>query len=76
VPPVRTSLAKNPFFQNNRFIKMSLDNADQWWTPPYDYKHWTNFQDKIPPFWQEALREKITPAQFNQIGAKLLRGQS
>jgi hypothetical protein len=76
VPPVRKSLAQNAFFQNNRFIKMSLDASDQWWTPPYEHKHWTNFQDKIPPYWQEVLREKITPAQFNQIGAKLLRGQS
>lgn len=75
VPPVRKSLAKNPFFQNDRFIKMGLDNSDQWWTPPYEHKYWANFQDKIPPYWQEVLREKITPTQFNQIGAKLLRGE-
>ena len=75
VPPVRKSLSKNPFFQNNRFIKLGLDSTDQWWTPPYEHKHWANFQDKIPPFWQEVLREKITPAQFNQTGAKFLRGQ-
>ena len=76
VPPVRYSLAKNPFFQNNRFIKLGLDNSDQWWTPPYDYKHWTNFQDKIPPYWQETLREKITVKEFHAQGAKFLRGQA
>ncbi len=75
VPPVRKSLAKNEYFQNNRFIKYSLDKSDQWWTPPYENANWSNFQDKIAPFWQEVLREKITPAQFNQQGAKFLRGE-
>ncbi len=76
VPPVRKSLAQRPFFQDNRFIKMSLDHVDTWWTPPYDHPHWTNFQDKIAPFWQEAVRGNITPAQFNQQGAKFLRGEA
>ena len=75
VPPVRKSLASHKTFQDNRFIKLGLDNSDQWWTPPYEHPHWTNFQDKIAPFWQEVLQEKITPAQFNQIGARMLRGQ-
>jgi len=76
VPPVRTSLAKRPVFQDNRFIRMSLDHLDTWWTPPYSHPHWTNFQDKIPPYWQEAVKGNITAAQFNQQGAKLLRGEA
>jgi multiple sugar transport system substrate-binding protein len=75
VPPVRKTLAQNEYFQNNRFIKFGLDNSDQWWTPPYENANWANFQDKIAPFWQEVLREKITPTQFNQQGAKFLRGE-
>ena len=76
VPPVRKSAAQNAFFQNNRFIKMSLNESDTWWTPPYEWKNWANFQDKIPPYWQEALREKITVKQFHEQGAKFLRGQA
>ncbi len=76
VPPVRKSTAQDPFFQNNRFIKMSLDNASTWWAPPYEFKNWANFQDKIPPFWQEALREKISVKQFHAQAAKFLRGQA
>jgi hypothetical protein len=44
--------------------------------PPYDNKNWTNFQDKIPPYWQETLREKISVKDFHVQGAKLLRGQA
>lgn len=76
VPPVRTSLSKRPVFQDNRFIRMSLDHLDTWWTPPYAHPHWTNFQDKIPPYWQEAVKGNITAAQFNQQGAKFLRGEA
>jgi len=76
VPPVRKSVAQRDFFQNDRFIKMSIEHSDQWWTPPYDAPTWTNFQDKIAPYWQEALAGKITAAQFNQTGAKLLRGEA
>lgn len=75
VPPVRKSLSSAKVFQDNRFIKLGLDHSNTWWTPPYEHPHWTNFQDKIAPFWQEVLQEKITPAQFNQIGARMLRGQ-
>lgn len=76
VPPVRKTIAQNAFFQNDRFIKMSLAESDTWWTPPYHHKHWTNMQDKIAPYWQEALREKITPKQFNEQAAKFMRGQA
>ncbi len=76
VPPVRKSASANPVFQENRFIKFGLDNVNTWWTPPYENKNWANFQDKIPPYWQEVLREKITPKQFNEQGAKFLRGQA
>ena len=76
VPPVRKSTSKEPFFQDNRFIKMSLDEQDTWWMPPYAHKHWTNFQDKIPPYWQETLRQKISVKEFHAQAAKLLRGQA
>jgi multiple sugar transport system substrate-binding protein len=70
VPPVRKSVSQHPTFQNNRFIKLGLAESDTWWTPPYEFKNWTNFQDKIAPFWQETLREKITVTQFHQQAAK------
>ena len=54
---------------------LGLDESATWWTPPYEFKNWTNFQDKIAPFWQETLREKMTVTQFHQQGAKFLRGQ-
>jgi multiple sugar transport system substrate-binding protein len=76
VPPVRKSAAKNEAFQKNRFIKFGLDEANTWWTPPYEHKNWANFQDKIPPYWQEVLREKITPKQFNEQAAKFMRAQA
>ena len=76
VPPVRKSIAKAEIFQNNRFIKMSLAESDTWWMPPYEHKYWANFQDKIPPYWQETLREKITVKEFHAQGAKFLRGQA
>ena len=75
VPPVRKSLSQHPTFQNNRFIKLGRSESDTWWTPPYEHKNWTNFQDKIAPYWQETLREKITVTQFHQQAAKFLRGQ-
>lgn len=76
VPPVRKSASLDPFFQNNRFIKLGLDRVSEWWTPPYEFKNWANFQDKIPPYWQECLREKITVKDFHVQGAKFLRGQA
>lgn len=76
VPPVRKSLAGAAPFQDNRFIKMSLEESDTWWTPPYYDENWTNFQDKIAPYWQETLGEKMTPKEFNEIGARLLRGEA
>jgi multiple sugar transport system substrate-binding protein len=75
-PPMRKSLAQNEVFQKNRFIKQTVEWADTWWSPPYHHEHWANFQDRIAPYWQEALRETITPAQFCQQGAKLLRGEA
>ncbi len=76
VPPVRKSTAQNQAFQNNRFIKFGLDESKTWWTPPYEHKNWANSQDKIPPYWQEVLRKKITPKQFNEQAAKFMRGQA
>jgi ABC-type glycerol-3-phosphate transport system substrate-binding protein len=76
VPPVRKSMFNNPAFENNRFIKMSLAESDTWYMPPYYQKNWANFQDKIPPYWQETLRQKITARDFHVQGAKFLRGQA
>jgi multiple sugar transport system substrate-binding protein len=76
VPPVRKSFFNNAAFENNRFIKMSLAESNTWYMPPYYAKNWANFQDKIPPYWQEALRQKITVRDFHVQGAKFLRGQA
>ena len=75
-PPIRRSLAQNEAFQNNRFIKQTVDWAETWWSPPYYAEYWANFQDRIAPYWQEALRQTITPEQFCMEGAKLLRGEA
>lgn len=76
VPPVRKSMFNNPAFEGNRFIQMSLADSKTWYMPPYYQKNWANFQDKIPPYWQETLRQKITVRQFHEQGAKFLRGQA
>lgn len=74
--PVRRSISDDPAFTNNRFFKIAIDNSDSWWFPPFSWKHWINYQTKIAPYWQEALREQLTPAQFQQKGAALLRGEA
>ena len=76
MPPVRKSFFNNAAFENNRFIKMSLAESNTWYMPPYYNKNWANFQDKIPPYWQEALRQQITVRDFHVQGAKFLRGQA
>lgn len=75
-PPCRKSIANHPTFQQNRFVKLCIDAADTYWTPAYSHQHWANFQDRIAPFWQECLRGQITPTQFHQKGAQLLRGEA
>jgi multiple sugar transport system substrate-binding protein len=76
VPPCRKSLSTNAVFQDNRFIKLSIDSQSTWWSPPYEHDHWANFQDRIAPYWQEALSETITPEEFCKQGAALLRGEA
>jgi multiple sugar transport system substrate-binding protein len=76
VPPVRKSFFNNPAFENNRFIKMSVAESNTWYMPPYYQKNWANFQDKIPPYWQETLSKKISVRDFHVQGAKFLRGQA
>ena len=71
VPPVRKSFFNNPAFENNRFIKMSLAESNTWYMPPYYQKNWANFQDKIPPYWQEALRQKITVRAVPRAGRQV-----
>src|SRR4029079_13547042 len=74
--PVRKSIAAEDFYQNNRFFKLALANSDNWWMPPCSHKNWANYQDKLAPSWQQALRQEITVTQFHQQGAKFLRGQA
>jgi hypothetical protein len=31
------------------------------------------YQDRIAPYWQQALRQEITPKQWNEQAAKFLR---
>ena len=74
--PVRHSLNQEPIVQNNRFFKVAAANAEHWWRPPYHAEHWTNYQDKIAPFWQQALRQEITVRDFHVQAAKYMRGQA
>jgi multiple sugar transport system substrate-binding protein len=74
--PVRKSRAADPAIEANRFFKLAMANAANWWTPPFSSKNWANYQDKIAPYWQQALRQEITAAQWNAQAAKLLRGQA
>ena len=73
--PVRKSLAAEPAIQDNRFFKVAMSQAANWWMPPFAHKNWTNYQDKIAPYWQQALREEISPKQFHEQAARFLRGQ-
>ena len=73
--PVRKSLAEEPAIQNHRFFKVAINSAANWWMPPFAHKNWTNYQDKIAPYWQQALRQEITAAGFHQQAAKFLRGE-
>ncbi len=74
--PVRKSLGENAVFQNNRFFKTAIDNSDKWWMPPFSWKNWTNYQDKIAPYWQQVLRQEITVQQFQDQAAKFLSGDA
>jgi multiple sugar transport system substrate-binding protein len=74
--PVRKSLAAEPAFQDNRFFKVAIANAVNWWTPPFARKNWTDFQDTIGPYWQQALRQEITAKGFHDRAAKFLRGEA
>jgi multiple sugar transport system substrate-binding protein len=72
--PIRKSLSASPAIQSNRFFKVAIGQAEHWWTPPFAAKNWATYQNKIAPYWQQALRQEITPTQWNQQAAKLLRG--
>ena len=76
VPPVRKSVSQQPGIPEQPLHQARRSpNPTPGGRRPTSYKNWTNFQDKIPPFWQETLREKISVAQFHQQAAKFLRGQ-
>lgn len=74
--PMRKSISAEPAYQDNRFFKVAIQNAEHWWTPPFSHKHWANYQDKLAPYWQQTLRQEITVKQFHETGAKLLRGEA
>jgi multiple sugar transport system substrate-binding protein len=73
--PVRKSIAAEPAYQNNRFFRVAIDAQETWWHPPFAWKYWTNYQNRIAPYWQEALRGDISPRDWQNQAAKLLRGQ-
>lgn len=74
--PVRTSLNADPIVQNNRFFRIASAEAANWWRPPYEQANWTNYQDKIAPFWQQALRQEISVRDFHVQAAKYMRGEA
>jgi multiple sugar transport system substrate-binding protein len=74
--PVRKTLSTDPAVQSNRFFKIAVENADHWWTPPFASENWASYEDKIPPYWQEALRQQITPQQWNEQAAQFLSGDA
>jgi multiple sugar transport system substrate-binding protein len=74
--PVRKSLSNDPSIQTNRFFKVATADSANWWTPPFAAKGWSNYTDKIAPYWQQALRQQITPQQWNEQAAKLMRGET
>ena len=74
--PIRKSLSADPAIQSNRFFKVAGAQAAHWWTPPFAARNWATYQDKIAPYWQQALRQEITPKQWNAQAAQLLRGEA
>jgi multiple sugar transport system substrate-binding protein len=74
--PVRRSISADPVFQQDRFFKLAIAQAATWWRPPFSHKHWANYQDKIAPYWQQALRQEISVKDFHAQAAKLLRGEA
>jgi ABC-type glycerol-3-phosphate transport system substrate-binding protein len=74
--PVRKSIAAEPVFQQNRFFKLAATSAATWGRPPFSHKHWANYQDKIAPYWQQALRQEISVKDFHAQAAKFLRGEA
>jgi len=74
--PVRRSVSADPVFQQDRFFKLAIAQAGTWWRPPFSHKHWANYQDKIAPYWQQALRQEISVKDFHAQAAKFLRGEA
>lgn len=73
--PIRKSIAAEPAYQENRFFKVAIAESADWWMPPFAHKNWANYQDKIAPFWQQALRQEISAKDWHAKAAQLLRGQ-
>ncbi len=73
VPTLR-SVAAEPFFKENRFFRAAVASEPYWQDSPKWWKNWFAYQDGITPHWQRLLRQEISASQFQQEGAKLLRG--
>ena len=69
-------LNADPVVQNNRFFRIASAESATWWRPPYEQANWTNYQDKIAPFWQQALRQEISVRDFHVQAAKYMRGEA
>jgi multiple sugar transport system substrate-binding protein len=74
--PVRKTVSADSVFQQNRFFKLAIASSSSWWMPPFHHAHWANYQDKIAPYWQQALRQEISVKDFHAQAAKLLRGEA
>ena len=61
--------------QDNRFFKVAIAEAANWWMPPFAHKHWDNTRTKDRAHWQQALRQEITVTNFHTQAAKFLRGE-
>jgi len=74
--PVRKSIAAEPVFQQNRFLKLAIALASSWWMPPFSHKYWASHRDKVTPYFQQTLRQEISAKDFHVQAAKVLCGES
>ncbi len=73
--PVRISLNRAPGRAGQPLLQARGSQSANWWRPPYESETWTNYQDKIAPFWQQALRQEISVKDFHVQAAKYMRGE-
>jgi tripartite-type tricarboxylate transporter receptor subunit TctC len=70
VPPVRKSFFNNPASRTTGSSRCRLADSNTWYMPPYYNKNWANFQDKIPPYWQERCAEDLR-ARLSRAGGEV-----